>query len=766
MLSSLSAPDVPTPSLKSLKGDLEGALLGAINTLPQAVAYGLIAVAPLGSAWASFGIMTSVGSAVLFCIVVGGFNSNHHLISGPRAITALVIATALNQCLMRGHGPDSALMIAFTGVALGGVIQFLFGVAKLGRLVSYVPVPVLIGFVTSSALIVIVHAIPSALGSADPLAIDWPLRLAAVNPLAVASCAITVLVTLSCENRLRGVPSALPGLLLGAAVYHIGNSAFGLPASPVVGPIEFGAAFQIPVAFATSFPLPQVLDELDIILTVATSVALLASFDTVLGSAALNSIIVSSSNHNQELRVHGLANTLMGGLGLLPGQGTIARSLAVYNAGGRTRLANIGTGIVFALTLYLLTPAVSQLPLAATAGMLIATGIQAIDRSTVQKLNDILFERISYRRLYAGDVAVTLLVVVTALVFDLMSAIAMGIFLSIALFVIGVGGDPIRRAYQCTRVHSNVQRLPSEMEYLEREGHRIGVVELRGALFFGVCDRLLSRVNAMLANGVQTLILDFRHLTSVDSSVAKMLLGLDALCKKSGALLALSCLEQERRRASSTQPAVAVPDERRSLESRSPRWVWLSLEAHGVIDGIGPANIFDNTDTALTQAEDRLLADRADRERRRQGGRRNPILLLQRLDREQVELLGGYVTSQEFENDQVVFEQGESGDTAFLLASGRMDVLMAIPGSTRKRRLSVLRPGAIFGEMALTDGSPRSASVVSVGRSRCYSISRESFSALEREHPAIVLTLVKNLNLQLSARLRIANTMISELEQQ
>ena len=245
-----------------------------------------------------------------------------------------------------------------------------------------------------------------------------------------------------------------------------------------------------------------------------------------------------------------------------------------------------------------------------------------------------------------------------------------------------------------------------------------------------------------------------------------LLYNLHLMCLQAGGRLMISCLEPERRAGrGGAAPDEAEDRDRRQLVRHAPRWVWLTLDANGVIDLIGTENISDNTDAAIAYCEEALL-DRLGMSGK--AGTRGIIAasaLFAGLSRPQILAIAPFVRRQHFEAGDSVFRQNQPGDSAYFLVSGRMEVLIDIPGSSRQRRLMVLTEGSLFGEMALLDGAPRSANIVASTRAICLTITRSQFEALESQHPDLVLVLMKNLNRQFADRLRIANTMISELEQ-
>ena len=748
------------------KDDIGAATVGALATLPQAVAYGLIVVSPLGAEWAAFGISVSVATAIAYGFFTGLFTTHPFMVSGPKAVLALVIAAGIQSALDRGETPENALLLGFTGVIVAGVFQIGSGVLRLGHVVSYVPVPVLAGFMNASALLVMLSSVPMVLGVPE-MTVEQLLAGGIVDASlwALGVSGLTIIVNFLAEGRVRFLPAALIGLIAGAAVYYAGIKGLDLPQGPEVGHIDLASLLQLPMLFTHADPMAVLMRAPDIPLLTGLSIGLLTSFDTVLSSGSLNIDDGGKPDANRDLRVHGAANFLMGVLGYMPGSGTLSRSMAIINAGAKTRAANAGVGIVFLIMLVVLAPVVAALPLWATAGMLLATAVQALDKGTLANIRRIVRREVPYPRILAGDLAVTFVVVVTALIFNLIAAVGVGIVLAVVLFVLGVGRNPVRRVLLGSRVRSKVQRRPEQISLLEQEGHRIAVIEVQGALFFGACAQLQSVAERQIALGAAYLILDFRHVTSIDSIGTALLRTLNIQCREQGGRLSLSYIQPERRLKIVEQRRDENGSETEDL--RRPtilRWLWLSLHANGVVDALGEDAIFDDTEKALGDAEERLLSRLGRSSELSPRGIIASSPILAGLTREQVRSLGRFARRQTFLKEEAVFSQGEVGDMAYLMVRGRMDVSIDIPGSNRKRRVSSLAEGTMFGEMGLLDGEKRSATVRATQASRCFSIGRDEFDALRREYPDIALLLMQNLGRQFAERLRLANNIISELE--
>lgn len=755
-----------------IRHDLFAAIVGALTTLPQAVAYGLIAVSPLGPEWAVFGISIGVGTTILFGIVTGLFGSQPLMLAGPSSSTVLVFASSIAVALERGHGAIEALTFAVLGLVVAGFLQFCAGLLRLGYAIAYVPTPVLAGFANASAVLVILTALPSVLGATHStitalLAEVLSGQFGDLSLWAMIVGGVTIIATFALEGRIRFVPAALLAMAIGTGLYHVLSGTLSIPEAPQIGLIDLTMLLQVPVLFESPISWPGIWADADIVLLSGLSVGLLSSFSAVVSGGALAARIHSKQDANHDLKIQGLANMLMGGLGLVPGASGLIRSAAVIDAGGKTRIANVGAALILGVLLAVLAPLVAVIPLWSSAGMLLATSVQVIDRKTLYKARDLLLRSVPYPRIIAGDVVITLVVVAAAMMFGLIAAVGFGVLLSVVLFVLGMGRNPVRRTYFGSRVHSKVQRSVAQVERLEHEGHRIAVIELQGALFFGSCAALQAVARDYLEKGVEYLILDFRHLTAIDSTGAATLRTIHLMYAQNSGTICISYVERERRNRNS-QPRendTAPLNNGRLRSTFEPRWTWLNLEANGVVYSLGEANFFDDTDAALIACEDALLKRYGIGGTGRSSNRITSQALLEGLTKEQLIILASHTRRHRFQAGDSVFNQGERGNRAYFIVTGRADVLIDIHGTDRKKRVSALTAGEVFGEVGVLDGAPRSATVTLAQPCTCLSLDSKNFRTLQASHPDIVAVLLLNLSRTFANRLRLANIMISELEQ-
>lgn len=294
----------------------------------------------------------------------------------------------------------------------------------------------------------------------------------------------------------------------------------------------------------------------------------------------------------------------------------------------------------------------------------------------------------------------------------------------------------IRREYRGSAVHSKRVRTPQEWEILRREGGRIAVVELQGALYFGSVEQLIRRMGD-LADEADFVIVDFKRVQAADGAAAKLV-----------QRMALSLAERHCRLALS------------HLWTDGPL-SRLRRKVDAVAAEAGIAVIAD-TDRALEHFEDAIL-------REAPGGHHEARFALSQLDilkglkPEEYKLLETIVQPFHFKQGDVILRQGDPARLFFVIARGSVSISIAIDGERRKR-IACFGPGVSFGEMALLDGGLRSASAIADETVICYGLSVERIRELAADHPNIMITILGNLTRDFSERLRRANEEIRTLE--
>jgi anti-anti-sigma regulatory factor len=348
-------------------------------------------------------------------------------------------------------------------------------------------------------------------------------------------------------------------------------------------------------------------------------------------------------------------------------------------------------------------------------------------------------------------------VVSVALGFNLIMAVGVGLVLAIILFVSNMSRSLVRNVFRGPAFHSRSAWDERRQAVLERVGHRIAVLELEGALFFGTADGLDDKIYRLIGEGVTHVVLDMKRIKDVDSTGALVLQRIRQRLANKGGCLAVSYVLKERRQ----REAPFSGEDRRS--GNSPRHLWRFLKDTGTVRALGDDMFFTDTDGALAACENHLIDTVSDDIAKGIDKARRIMTAFRGLTAQEVRILRRAATRLLLPAGATIFRQGDRGDALYLITRGKAEVYLHLE-SGEEKRLQALPDGAIFGEMAVLDNKPRAATVVAVEDSVCYRLGVEEFEKLKNNEPAIALKLFNNLCLIFSDRIRAANAMITELE--
>jgi len=527
-------------SVSVFRQDLLAGLTVAAVALPLALAFGVAS-----GATASAGLVT----AIVGGLVIGALSGAPYQISGPTgAMSAVLIALA------QRHG----LAGVWVAGALAGAMLLVVGLLRLGRFISFVPAPVVAGFTSGIALIIAIGQIDNLLGLPAARAESAALKLATywrgglepdLHALAIGSLVVATMLAWPRAWNAR-FPASLLGIILAA-----GAAALAGWSVPAIGDIprtlvlaDRLAPGGIPWSALPDFVAP------------ALTITALGAVESLLCGAVASNMTGVRLHANQELIAQGVGNLIIPFFGGVPATAAIARTSVGIRSGGRTRL----TGVVHALTLlasmFALAPAMSRIPLAALAGVLIVTA---------WRMNE--WESIRYifgRRLKTAMITFALTLAATVAL-DLTQAILIGALLSAVVFL-----------DQIARLEIDVQAVDAaklrqrgiELPRVPRDD--IVVVYLTGPLFFAATDRF----NAALAHfqGVRTVILSMRGVPLIDTSGMQALLALHERLAHQGSALLLSGVHDN---------------------------VYRMLDRGGVVAAVGAERFYWGADQAILAAE-------------------------------------------------------------------------------------------------------------------------------------------------------------------
>jgi len=298
----------------------------------------------------------------------------------------------------------------------------------------------------------------------------------------------------------------------------------------------------------------------------------------------------------------------------------------------------------------------------------------------------------------------------------------------------GIGKSVVRLRLNGAEFNSSRVRSAKETEVLRQHGRRIQIFQLQGNLVFVTTEYVVRALSECV--GLDCVIFDFRHVVSINESAAQLFH--DVLCRlhETGCVAIFTGLGDN----SSLRRVI--------LERLGDRSDDLFRS-------------FDELDAALQWCEDRLLArimpDTPD----------TTIAvtryeLLNGLSREEIDVVRKFFERRNYAAGEVIIQAGEPARELFLLTRGVVSVFLPLEDGRRKR-LATFSPGMAFGEMAMIDHAPRSATIVAETDVSCDLLTIGKLTALGATHPKIKIHVLENISLDLCRKLRKANREISHL---
>ncbi len=699
-------------------GDILGGLAAMLVAFPSAIAFGILIYSSLGASQAAKGAMTGILGAVAIGLIAPAFGGTSRLISAPSAPAAAVLA-ALVSDLTRTRGAldsaESIPLIISLAALFAGALQFVFGSLGGGRLIKYIPYPVVAGYLSGVGIIIVTGQLPKLLGLGKGIGLWAGLTAPAawkVPALIIGGASIAVMIF--SRKLTRVIPAPIFALACGVAAYFglavVYPELSSLSGNPlVVGPIGAGSGSGAFAMFAERWAAVSKFHFADVrpILMPALTLGVLLSIDTLKTCVVIDALTRTRHNSNRELLGQGLGNMASGVIGGMPGSGTMGATLLNLGSGGRTRISGICAG-VFSLAAFLLFgKLVAWTPLSALAGILIVVGIRMIDLRSFRLLRQPSTH---------FDFMVVAAVVLTAVFFNLMAAAGVGVGLAILLFLRDqIRGSVVRRRAFGSQIFSKKRRLPEQVAILEAKGAQTCIFELQGSLFFGTTDQLFSELEPLLPK-CRYLILDMRRIQSVDFTATHMLEQIEAQLSEQGGCLIFSHLPANLPTGQDLQ---------------------LYFDQVGLLGVMHNVRIFAELDDALEWTEDCVIG----RELSAFQGEETPldlseIQLLSRLAPEDLAALRPLVQVRRLNAGEKIFGAGENGDELFLIRRGMIRIQLPLAAG-RTHHLATFAAGDFFGDMSFLDQHSRSADAVASTPVDLYVLSRAQFDRATSDHPRI-----------------------------
>lgn len=714
------------------------AIIAGIDGLGTSIAFAaLIFAGPLA---AGFGM--GVGVILLSSIIIALWialrsrypSSIGQVQEASIAILATAIAAATTQLEFAPGEIKVATAFAMLGTSavLTGVVFWLFGLFRFGRLVRFMPYPVVAGFLAGSGWLLIQGAVMMIIGERGFVG----LLVRPEGQQAVANLYVAVVFAIVMVFALRRStsPLTMPLVLLGGGLaFYAMLAVIGveseqaralqwLPALPAGG----GFALPQPIEIVTSADWGVVLQGLPAIV----SVALLGMVGLLLNTSGLEVATRQEIDADAELRTTGIANIVAGGFGGAPGFTGLSMTLLANRMGAKARSVGIATAVMLALMLPFAGELAGAMPTFVAAGLMIALGVELIHdwlwRTRTQ------LPRIEWLAVLAIPLGMA--------AFGFMGGMALGLALSIATFVYNYARLSVIRINATLRERkSSIDRPPAENSLIELEGEQVQVLELQEFLFFGTAEQIIEAIRRRLLDrsrlSLRFVILDFRRVSGMDAAAAATFVKIRNLLVGSDVELVFSSLSPEIEQA---------------------------LTRNGIDFSSDPSVARErDLDHALERCEEKLIAAISREETWQDiedyfAQTIGPSARLKDLvaSMEEIRLQPG---------DRFI-RAGEPGEDLFLLWTGRAKV-EAVLANGRRLRLRTVKPGVVLGEIAIYRGGPRTADVVAEVPSTVYRLARRQLRYLEQADPELALLVHRLCATTLAERLTIANRVVQTLHE-
>ncbi|HIG00540.1 MAG TPA: SulP family inorganic anion transporter [Myxococcales bacterium] len=515
-------PRLNLPHRGELRFDLFAGLTVAAVAIPQALAYAWVAGLP--------GEMGLVAAA-LPCAAAAFFGSSPYLVTGPTNPTALLLGTSIVMPALASTGIVPMGHVLSVGL-LVGLMLLAFATLGIGRTSRFLSDSVIVGFATGTGLLIALRLLPELTpnllrtphgGGFIPQ--SWPALQDAGRSLASADprALLVAIVTAALILGLRRIDVRFPAALVALAAVSVGTALLGWDAGPNALP-GIGE-------FARSWTSASALDVPDLkhVAQPAFAIAILVTLQSVAAARSIRPPAGSRLDPDRELFGQGAGNIVSALVGGMVTCGSLTRTAVARSAGGRSRLTAVVAGGVILVGLPGLGLVVNAVPMPALVGLVVLSGIELVDPRALR--------RAATTR---GDALVLLATLGSTLWIDLVQALYVGLFLSLALLV--------RRSGDLQIVE--LVRSPNgrfrEIEIDEQTGSSPAVLlHLEGDLNFAIAGDLSDRLVEVGSHAPQIILLRLKRARHLDATVLETLREAAVRLRAQGTRVVLSGLTDD-----------------------------------------------------------------------------------------------------------------------------------------------------------------------------------------------------------------------------
>ena len=486
---------------QKLAKDLMAGLTVAAVALPLALAFGVSA-----GATAACGLVTAIVAGLIISALTGGY----YQISGPTGAMAAILMS-----LVAAYGMDGV----FIATLIAGIILLLAGILHLGKLTSFIPAPVITGFTSGIAVIIALGQVDNFFGthSEGTSAIGKLFSYARLgfspNLTAVGLGLFVVLFMVFFPKKWNAVvPASLVSIILTTA---------------------FSIFMQLDVAVVGEIPKTLIpenrllfgalnLKTIGALVTPAFSIAILGMIESLLCGASAGRMTGVRLDANQELIAQGVGNILLPFFGGIPATAAIARTSVAIKSGAKTRLTGVFHAVGLLISMFLLAPVMSKIPLAALAGVLMVTA---------WRMNEWESIRYIFSHKFKGAMLEFTATMFATIIFDLTVAILIGVLIGLVFLVSRLSFIEINyESVDMNRMHVTDPVLCERYSNAK-------VVYITGPMIFANTQAVADIAGKV--EGSDTVLFSMRGVSNIDISCAQTLRELVEGLRKKGVDVAI-----------------------------------------------------------------------------------------------------------------------------------------------------------------------------------------------------------------------------------
>lgn len=331
--------------LSNIRGDSLAGITVALALIPEAIAFSIIA-----------GVNPMVGLYASICIavVIAFAGGRPGMISAATGSMALIMIV-----LVRDYGVEYLL----AATILTGILQLVLGWMNVGRFITFVPYPVVLGFVNALAILIFLAQLPFLVGA------SWMMYAMVAGTLAI----IYIL-----PRFTKAIPSSLAAIVVMTAIV-IGTGVQLLTVGDIGTITRALPVFHLPV-------VPISVETLLIILPYSVTLVIVGLLESLLTASIVDEMTDTKGDRDREVRGQGYANTITGFFGGMAGCAMIGQSVINVKSGGTGRLSSLVAGLILLFLIIALGDVLARIPMAALVGVMIMVALSTFDWKSMQDL--------------------------------------------------------------------------------------------------------------------------------------------------------------------------------------------------------------------------------------------------------------------------------------------------------------------------------------------------------------------------------------------